>query len=453
MAAGLVKRVLFIRHPMRTIGGTGIYTLMLMSGLRRLGYVVGIWPTDACVYLDDFKKNHIHCYRYSSRSIPMDWDAVVVQHSQTLSDAKKILPHLARKPFIFVAHSTLCQDQIVPFSDLYRVIAISEPTANSLQRWGIPQEIVDVVHNPVAGELCPLRPRRNGQFELLLVCRLDYDKLDLVRQIVAAINQMPECHLRIVGGGNDRFVKECANANTEIVGGRLDLSMYYRDADLVLGSGRTAVEATAWGRPVVIVGSRGLAGMLTPDNYPTLSSTMFAGRPGGDLFETFPPTQLVSEIRRVQRSSTLDQLVSINRSLVMQDYDEEKIASTFAAIVDRAISLSQAINDGRRFCHLAPKLATNCELVETREGNEHLLLRSPLSKVVAEVGLGRGEALKRFDGVATIEDCYSKSGLSSQESFDSFMRFARLLWDSKAIIIDVDRGSPQLGRRERDAQC
>ncbi|MCD5411181.1 MAG: glycosyltransferase, partial [Clostridiales bacterium] len=94
----------------------------------------------------------------------------------------------------------------------------------------------------------------------------------------------------IVGDGDqfshiEKVAKEANKKNDviRILGKRVDIAKILSIADVVIGPGRTALEAMAMGKPVVIAGGEGYAGLINASNYELIKETNFTGRGVGRL--------------------------------------------------------------------------------------------------------------------------------------------------------------------------
>ncbi|WP_110932897.1 glycosyltransferase [Paenibacillus bouchesdurhonensis] len=111
--------------------------------------------------------------------------------------------------------------------------------------------------------------------------RLSWEKADICRDMIEACYELrkeryPDLHLLIIGEGRQsELISDLTNVVHEqvgqnfihLLGNSLNMSRYYTTCNLVVGTGRTAVEALACRCPVVAIGVKGFIGPVNPNNY------------------------------------------------------------------------------------------------------------------------------------------------------------------------------------------
>ncbi|MCR8632898.1 glycosyltransferase [Paenibacillus radicis (ex Xue et al. 2023)] len=116
---------------------------------------------------------------------------------------------------------------------------------------------------------------------ILYAGRLSWEKGEIGEEIIHTIDAMrnngyPNLHLIIAGGGNKQediiklaTTKQQPGFETYIhyVGEVMNMGAYYSLSDCVIGTGRVALEAMSCERPLIASGSRGLLGIVKPENY------------------------------------------------------------------------------------------------------------------------------------------------------------------------------------------
>lgn len=124
--------------------------------------------------------------------------------------------------------------------------------------------------------------------------RLTDQFADVAAALLAALpevdRQVPGVRLWILGDGNraEEIRRLVAETNARLgreaavaTGARLDVPRFFNLADCVVAVARTAVEAMACERPVIIAGEGGYRGILTPDRIPEWAGANFTAREGG----------------------------------------------------------------------------------------------------------------------------------------------------------------------------
>jgi len=126
---------------------------------------------------------------------------------------------------------------------------------------------------------------------VLLVSRMHFGKHEAIQALFEQIKEVArlrEIQLVVVGEGDARSILEAqaaqiveqskGRARIIFMGGFRITPSDLRQADLVIGQGRTVVEALASGVPAGVCGSSGYFGLLTPTSLPILVKTNLTGR-------------------------------------------------------------------------------------------------------------------------------------------------------------------------------
>ena len=119
---------------------------------------------------------------------------------------------------------------------------------------------------------------------IMYLGRLDGDKRQAILATANAIQQLATKGTKVHGVfvGCGRLVKELSTyPNLLLTGFRRDLPELLSLADVVVATGRSALEAMAVGKPVLACGKAGYLGPVTPQNWCQAQETNFADH--GDL--------------------------------------------------------------------------------------------------------------------------------------------------------------------------
>jgi glycosyltransferase involved in cell wall biosynthesis len=111
--------------------------------------------------------------------------------------------------------------------------------------------------------------------------------LTLLEEVEKAAQEQP-LQLRIIGDGPSRsLLEERGRDVVERTGGKADIEFlggfrvqpgHLKQADFVIGQGRSVIEAVACGVPAAVCGNSGYYGLLTPHTLPILAKTNLTGR-------------------------------------------------------------------------------------------------------------------------------------------------------------------------------
>lgn len=193
-------------------------------------------------------------------------------------------------PVVFTMHGTYYpHEEAIELAQLCdAIISVSKP----VQRYWLAKGITStVISNGV--DLERFHPeasdRARGTFlpnvpedatVVTYVSRLAWQKASVCNMVLRSTKTWPaewnKVHIVVVGtGAQVHHVKELArNLNKlrgevyiHLVGEQTDVLPYYESSDLVIGTGRVALEAMACGKPVLAIGNHGYVGLVTPKLY------------------------------------------------------------------------------------------------------------------------------------------------------------------------------------------
>ena len=237
-----------------------------------------------------------------------------------------------------------------------RTLAVSEDIRDYLvEQYGVPQERITLTINGIDTE--KFAPEVSGaeiRAELGLgagpvvghVSRLDREPAYTAGQLIALAPRLAErapgaCIL--ITGGGDAFEELAAQAekvNREIgrdcvrlTGPRTDINRIVAACDLFVGVSRAALEAMAAGRPAVLSGAQGHAGLFTPDLLDKAVDTNFCCRTD----PTSTPEQLLEEILSALAlpPERRAELGAFGRQVVQERYSVSRMAADCLSVYDR----------------------------------------------------------------------------------------------------------------------
>lgn len=168
--------------------------------------------------------------------------------------------------------------------------------------------------------------------------RLDEDLVSVPLALLKALpeidRQIPGIRLWILGDGNqaDQVRRLTEETNRQLgreaavaTGTRLDVPLFFNLADCVVAVARTAVEAMACERPVIIAGQGGYRGILTPDKIEEYAAANFTAREGGVSPD---PAQLAADVVHLLRPESAElcrQMGAAGRAYVTENLSIERI--------------------------------------------------------------------------------------------------------------------------------
>jgi hypothetical protein len=238
------------------LGGSESYLLTVAEQLDRLGHETRLYAPEPGDGVEVARERGIAVV--GDAGLEEDYDAALVQDagvSLRLADRRPGLPQL------FVAHSAMFDLQTPPQLDgvVGLVVALNERVANRMRSLATEVEVVrlrqpiDTARFAPRGAL-PDVPRR----ALLLSNTPNDDRLALLEAACAEAG----IELARLGGAAGRAA---------------DVRPALAEAEIVIGYGRSVLEAMSFGRAAYVYDWKGRDGWVTPETYPAMEADGFAG--------------------------------------------------------------------------------------------------------------------------------------------------------------------------------
>lgn len=222
--------------------------------------------------IDEEKINLVHCHLFASMQLASE------------------LYRMYKIPYVVTVHGLFYPNSILYSSCIMasKVIAVSEPVKEMLEAKledRIKGKVV-VIQNGVSTDMlkdssrsADIRrelsiPRNAG---ILCYCsRLDWNKTDAARVFLFSYSQLlgqfHNLHAVIVGDGPGKegiekeaqVINEMVNEKVvHVVGAKVDVIPYYKESEIIIGTGRVALEGMLCSKPIIAVGNQGYAGPIT----------------------------------------------------------------------------------------------------------------------------------------------------------------------------------------------
>ncbi|MGL4800946.1 MULTISPECIES: glycosyltransferase [Peptostreptococcaceae] len=230
------------------------------------------------------------------------------------------------------------------------VISVSHPVCEWLMKSNIHSTVIP---NSIDFEkyLCSecntnIRNELNiGEDDLIILycSRLAWGKTTVAENLIRVCRDLKrleemKIHLLVVGDGPDfaKIVNSAKRANEilkeeyiHVVGAKTDLNDYYLTCDCVVGTGRVAIEALAYQKPIIASGNHGYFGILDEDNVDKSWSVYFGDHQSSKINN---PSYLYKDIKYIYENK--DKLK--NSSLTCNVWARNKF--------DIKITIEQVIN-------------------------------------------------------------------------------------------------------------
>ena len=239
------------------LGGATTYLLTVAPQLQRLGHEVTLYSPDAGDTAAIARERGIRIAT-DEAELPDRCDGVLVQ------DPVMALELAARyaAPQVFVSHGTVHDMAMPPQLPglTVAVVAMNDRVAEQARAFAIDAPVVRL-RQPIDLERFRFRgPVHDRPQKALLLGNYLFGKR---RSIITTVCEDLGIEWAQIGRDSDTMVAEPADA---IAG-----------ADLVIGYGRSILEAMACGRPAFVFEHTGVDGWVTPDSYPALERDGFTG--------------------------------------------------------------------------------------------------------------------------------------------------------------------------------
>lgn len=182
---------------------------------------------------------------------------------------------------------------------------------------------------------------------VLLVGRLSGPKntvlVSILRNVApAVVRQIPGVRFRVVGGPvqEEHLHLEKEFPYVRFEGHQKDLKPFYRNAAVVVGAGRVALEAMALKKPVIAIGERLYVGPLTPGSLEQAKASNF-----GDCWEeeSFDWPRMARDLSLLlKEKGKRDRVARTGHQLLQAEYDMDKIFPRIEALY-RSVHLEKKL--------------------------------------------------------------------------------------------------------------
>lgn len=241
------------------LGGSESYLLTVAEQFERLGHEATLYGQELGAGAKLARSRGIRVV--DENRLPEECDGVLVQDAAVSLDLASRYPR-ARQ--VFVAHSEIFDLQLPPQLEglVDCLVALNDRVADRLRALAVPVEIVRL-RQPIDTERFvtgPPLPERPGR-ALLLSNNPVADRLAMLEAACA------EAGLELTRVGGD--AGQSSDPRSRLV-----------EADIVIGCGRSVLEAMACARAAYVYDRHGCDGWVTPDSYAEIEAAGFGGRTG-----------------------------------------------------------------------------------------------------------------------------------------------------------------------------
>ncbi|MCM3782126.1 glycosyltransferase [Neobacillus mesonae] len=264
-------------------------------------------------------------------------------HHETTGVLGSRLSKKLKIPFVFTIHGTyyprsLISNALTRCDDRNAVISVSLPVKNWLEEENISSIVIPnginmehFIYHKNKRLLRKLSIPQDSKV-LLYVSRLDDAKGEICKLFIRAAQRLmdsrSDVHVVVAGGGPDlgRIQKIAARKHDQrihILGERLDTASLFSISDVVIGTGRVALEAMSCKRPVIAIGSKGIFGIIKPENYKQAWKYYFGDHKAKQTVHSRTIERLIVDALRSNKSSA--QWGESGRDFVAKKFNISKI--------------------------------------------------------------------------------------------------------------------------------
>lgn len=267
-------RILLSSENFDAFGGTETYALTVTQELERLGHETWIYAPGGGAAAEHARSQGVRVVGRSE--LPASCDAVIAQDAATSYELAERYGDAAR---LFVAHSRDHALQAPP--QLPGVCGAVVVLNDRVRRWVEAQGN----HPPITRLRQPINTWR------FTVARRTQTRS---RRVLISTNYL-------AGVRGEWVQKACRECGLEVqwIGAKSSPTAHpeaaIADADIVIGLGRTALEAMAAGRATYVYGAMSGDGWVTPESYPALEADGFAGLSNGRAIDA---DELAADLKR-----------------------------------------------------------------------------------------------------------------------------------------------------------
>jgi hypothetical protein len=273
------------------LGGSESYLLTVAEQFDRLGHEVTIYAPESGPGVAVAEERELPVV--GEGSIPDGVEAALVQDGGV---SHQLAAHLPGVPQLFVAHSSMFDLQAPPQLDkaVGAVVAMNDRIATRLRRFAVEVEVVRL-HQPIdTHRFVPRGPLPEIPRTALLLSNTPHaDRLEMLEGACTEVG----IELLRLGGAAGR---------------KTDIRAALAEADLVVGYGRSVLEAMASGRAAYVYDWKGGDGWVTAESYDAIEAGGFAGSAATAVMDR---DSLATELRRYS-----PEMGPVNHDLVMKNH-------------------------------------------------------------------------------------------------------------------------------------
>lgn len=288
---------------------------------------------------------------------------IIHAHGRIPAFISKIVSIITNTPFMTTGHAMFDYGGLYKYLTFWGedVIAISEDVKKHLiDKFNIKEEKITLITNGIDTEkfnsnvdtsyISEELKIKDETIKVVYMSRISGQLAEVARISIDAIKQLRssgcDIEILIVGDGDDYIeIKNYSNKlNSEknyeyihLLGKRTDIAQIMSYSNFAIVVSRTALEAMACEKPVIIAGGEGYMGLLTKDNIKEAVNNNFTGRTTKDKITV---DNLVSEIEKLmgkENENKTAKLGDLGRSVVEEYFSIDSMTKETIKIYQRLL--------------------------------------------------------------------------------------------------------------------
>jgi len=346
------------------IGGAETHVVGLAKELKKMGHKP-IVVSAGGVYVEELKSEGIHHYiaplnRKDIKSLTESLKtlySIVNKEKIDIIHAHGRIPALNSKmislfkgiPFMTTAHAKFNASLIYKYTSFWgkEVICISEDIKDHLiNKFNVRHKKITIIPNGIdtirfSSKVDDTKLKnelklREDTLKVVYISRISGPLAELVKLVIEAgkgiRRETEEIEFIIVGDG-DNFMEICEEVDKvnsqynskfiHMLGKRTDIPEIFALADLAVCVSRSALEAMACEKPVILAGGEGYMGLLTEENMEAAISNNFTGRTSTDEVTVKKLKDKILEILHPSNDERRTVLGRLGRKVVTEQFSIE----------------------------------------------------------------------------------------------------------------------------------
>lgn len=360
------------------IGGAETHVLGLAKELKKMGHKPIVISTGG-VYVKELEDNDISHYEAPlnkkdiinlTKSVRIIWKIVNREkvhllhgHGRIPALNCKLISVLKGIPFMTTAHAKFKASLIYRYTSFWgkEVICISEDIKDHLiNKFNVQPKKITIIPNGI--DIEKFSPKLNGinvrdelklnddTIKIVYISRISGSLTKLVKMVIETgkevYKEMENIDLIVAGDGedfkeicevSDRVNSEANRKFIHILGKRTDVAEIFSLASLAISVSRSALEAMACGKPVILAGGEGYMGLLTEKNIDAAISNNFTGRTSDNEISVQILKKEILEFLHPSNEERRSELGNLGRKVVKERFSIEAMAQNTVDIYTKLL--------------------------------------------------------------------------------------------------------------------